>query len=103
MWFIITLSLLAIGGIAYWWHSDNAFYSSFTTIAKGDSRQSVINKLGRGKSEDCVSLAWGGDDTKKANDGSCVSSLRYFRFMMMYVVGFDDEGRVISRYEGFSP
>jgi hypothetical protein len=100
---LIVVIGVVMAGVAFWWHSDNVFYDAFKTTEKGDDRQSVIDKLGSGKPLECDSLAWGSDESLQANDGSCVSSLRYFRFMTMYLVGFDSEGRVVSRYEGFSP
>jgi hypothetical protein len=97
------LSALIITGVPMWWRNQIAFGDTFRTIAKGDSRQSVIDKLGSGEPVECISLAWGGDESKRPNDGSCVSALQYFRFAMLYVVGFDKDGRAIMRYQGTSP
>jgi hypothetical protein len=94
---------LIVIGVPKWWQNQIAFGEAFRTIAKGDSRQSVIDKLGPSEPVECISLAWGGDESKRANDGSCVSALQYFRFAMLYVVGFDKNGRAITRYEGTSP
>jgi hypothetical protein len=97
------LSALIVIGVPKWWRNQVTFGDTFQTIAKGDSRQSVVDKLCPGEPVECISLAWGGDESKRANDGSCVSALQYFRFAALYVVGFDKDGRAMMRYEGTSP
>ena len=80
--------------------------NAFDAVHKGDSVDTVIEKLGKPDEIRACSenLYWGGDHAPIGpNDGSCVEEYYFTAMPGGYSVGFNDAGEVVAKYEYVSP
>ena len=73
----------------------------FAKIDKGVSRQSVLSQMGKpDTTRPCGKNLWWGSDGNFLgyNDGTCVSEDRYEYFLSAWGVGYNVDGRAVSKY-----
>jgi hypothetical protein len=95
--------IAAVGVIVLAWHwREQARYQAFLNIREGESEASVIGTFGQPHEvRQCGdSLWWGHDrDYRGRNDGRCAKWMIFRHLLGAYGVGFDTQGRVVSKYE----
>ena len=73
----------------------------FNTMEQGMNRGLVVSRLGKpSRVQACGDgLWWGKERYLGKNDGSCVVEERYERKSLVFGVGYNKDGEVISKYE----
>ena len=104
---LVTASVVAWVGWAF--RKEAQLSGAFAAVEKGDSEARVLELFGRPKSVTGVpeNIAWGTEDSIRKNSGECTRVFWYRRPINFdggaWVVGFDKEGKVVSKYRYASP
>lgn len=97
---VVAVSLAVV--LAAHWREENRRHQAFLDIQEGASEASIIATFGQPQDvAQCGDALWWGHDGayRGKNDGRCRKWIRYRHFLGGYGVGFDAQGRVVSKYQ----
>jgi hypothetical protein len=96
-------AIVAVGLSVLAWHwRERIRYQAFLNVREGASEASVIAAFGQPQEvRQCGDSLWWGDDFdyRGKNDGRCTKWMIFRQLFDAYGVGFDAQGRVVSKYE----
>jgi len=108
-----TIALVVTAFSAIWigWvlRKESQLNGAFAAVKKGDNEGRVVQLFGKPKGVTGApdSVAWGSEDSIRRNSGECIRVFWYSRPINLdggaWVVGFDKEGKVVSKYHYASP
>jgi hypothetical protein len=78
----------------------------YNQVEKGQSKESVEARLGKpAEIKRCTENIWWDAQFLKKNKGECQEEFWYYSHITpeMWTIGFDENGRVISKYHYVSP
>jgi hypothetical protein len=96
------VAVCLVVALAWHWREASRRHRAFLEIQEGASEASILATFGQPQEVGRCgeSLWWGHDGAYRGkNDGRCQKWIRYRHFLGGYGVGFDAQGRVVSKYE----
>lgn len=103
---VVVVGVPVLGVLLWPGYRLHRYRSKFLTIARGTTRQLVIDRLGSpGTSEPCGDRLWWDDQDIGPNNGECVVQMRYWSSWSPenWVIGLDARGNVVSKSRELSP
>ena len=106
---LVAVAASAVAWCGWAFAREERLISAFVAVARGDSEARVLELFGQPKSVTGApeNVAWGTEDSIRKNSGDCVRVFWYSRPIDLdggsWIVGFDKEGKVVSKYRYASP
>ena len=107
--FLLTISVALFASVLFVVRRNSVLEQGYKDIRKGDPETRVVTILGEPKRITAAPehAAWDTDITIKANQDECVKEYWHIALFTFcgesYTIGFDKNGKVVSKYHYISP
>ncbi|HVU06903.1 MAG TPA: hypothetical protein VHC20_05305 [Candidatus Paceibacterota bacterium] len=106
---VVALGVCALAWLGWAIRKGDRLHDAFAIVAKGDTEARVLELFGTPKRVTGLpdTVAWGTEDSIRKNSGDCTREFWYEAPINLdggaWTVGFDRQGRVVSKYRYSSP